>query len=319
MAVTVLKKVQLGSEVTWGTSVAATAKLMALEDASFTLHRENYRPEFLGRLDPGAETALVSYDWSGNIDVAGTYEDLPYFLDALYGEVSATGTGPYVYTYAAPTTAVPTSPRICTIEYGATDYEYELDGGLCTGLNISIEQGQAWRVSSEWMGQTVAASALASLSDRTVNLINTADTSLYIDAYAGTFGSTAVASTLISAEIELTTGRHLKRFVGDAAPGNWGEGKFDSTMTIVCEFNATSKAYLDAMLIASVSKAVRISATSGANIAQLDFSGVIDGDVDMFEDRDGNVTVSFTLVGRYDGTNTMWFDAEITNSVSALP
>ena len=116
----------------------------------------------------------------------------------------------------------------------------------------------------------------------------------------------------------IDAGRHLKRFVGDTAPGSWGEGKFDVTGSFVMEFNATSKAYLDALLTAELSKAIRLSATSGTNVAQLDFSGAIDNVDTLFGDRDGNCTVSFDFVGRYDTTNTMWFDVSVTNGVSSL-
>jgi hypothetical protein len=319
MAVTALREVQVGVESPWGTSVPATAKLMAVTDASFQLNQSHDVLETLGTLAPAHEIALATSDWSGSVTVAGTYEDLPYFLDSVFGTATPSGTSvPYTYTYTGPTGAVPTSPRIMTVEYGASGAEYELAGGLINGLTIDIEQGQAWRVTTEWMGSTVAASAMAALAERSVNLIRTADTVLKIDNYAGTFGSTSISATLISASLNVTTGRHLKRFVGDIDPGSWGEGKYSSSLSLVCEFNATSKAIVDAMLSASQSKAVRLLATSGTNSATIDYSGTIDGGVTLFDDNEGNITVALNLIGRYDTTNTTWIDFVIENSRSSL-
>ncbi|MCP4099148.1 MAG: hypothetical protein GY748_23240 [Planctomycetaceae bacterium] len=318
MAVTQLRAVQVGKEVVWGTPVAATAKLMAVTDASFQLNQTLDQPSFLGTLAPGQEVALVTSDWSGNVTVAATYEDLPYFFDGLLGIATPSGSGPYTYDYAGPTTAVPTAPRMFTVEYGAIGAEYNLAGGLITGLNINIEQGQAWRVSADFAGKVMTPSALTALSERDTTLINTVDTALTIDPYAGTVGSTVITATLIGATVGLSSERHHKRFVGGITPDAWGEGQFSSTLTLTCEFNATSKAYVDAMLTAASSKIVQLEATSGTNVATIDFTGYYDGGVTLFDDRDGNITVTFNLVGQYDLTNTSWFDVSIDNSVASL-
>lgn len=322
MAVHILRKVQLAKEVTWDTAVVATVKLMALNDGAIDFHNEVYRPDFLGSLGPSNVVDQVATDWSGSVSGACTYEDLPYWFDAMFGiDAVPTGTGPYVYgPYDGPTSAVPTSPRIVSVEYGTATGSYVASGGLATELNINIEQGQPWMYDVSLMGGTLATVSLAALSDRTVDLVNTADTDVFVDAHLGTIGATSVKGSVVSADLTFSNERHLKRFVGDKIPSNWGEGKFDFTLDLVMEYDATSKAYLDAILTAQVSKLVRLKATTGATrIVQIDLAGAIQGDVSMWDDRDGNSTVAFSLFGHYDGTNTMWMETSITNSVATLP
>lgn len=317
MANTALRVVQVGKETTWGTGVTATAKLMALLDASANYNQEIYQPDILGTLAPGQYVEVVATDWNASITVAATYEDLPYFFDGFFGTATPSGTGPYTYSYTGPTTSTP-SPRIFTVEYGTSSGAYQLTGGLINGVTIDIAQGESWKVTADMIGKGVSSVTLASLSDRTVNLIGTGDTTVYIDSYGGTFGSTAVSATVISASIKLTNGRHLKRFIGDTAPGNWGEDKYNVEASMTLEFNSTSKAYVDALLSGAVSKAIRVKASSGSNSATLDMSGIIKDGVQLFGDRDGNITVDLTFSGRYDATNGMWCEAVVVNGVSAL-
>ena len=322
MAVHILRKAQLALETTWDTAVVATVKLMALNDGAVDFHNEVYRPDFLGSIGPSNVVDQVATDWSASLSGACTYEDLPYWFDAMFGiDAVPTGSGPYVYgPYVGPTAAIPTAPRIVTLEYGTATGSYKASGGLATELSINIEQGQPWMYDVSLIGGTLAVVTLASLSDRTVTLVNTAVTDVFVDAHGGTVGSTSVKGSVINADLTFSNERHMKRFVGDKIPSNWGEGKFDFTLDLVMEFNATSKAYLDAILTAQVSKLVRLKATTGATrIVQIDLAGAIQGDVSLWDDRDGNSTAAFSLFGHYDGTNSMWMSTSITNSVTSLP
>ena len=59
--------------------------------------------------------------------------------------------------------------------------------------------------------------------------------------------------------------------------------------------------------------------TPAANrIAVLQFAGTLVEGVKLFEDRDGNITVSLKWSGTYSSTLGNWLKAKITNELSAL-
>jgi hypothetical protein len=159
--------IQLGKETTWGTPVAATARLMGLTDATFQPDDVTEVLPNLGRYGPGPNAAQLSQAASGNISVYGTYEDLPYILDGIFGEATPSGSDPYTYDYSAPIASAPT-PKKYTIEYGTSGASYEMSGGLMKTLRISGVAGRYWEVATDVIGEALAAAALTSLSDRAV-------------------------------------------------------------------------------------------------------------------------------------------------------
>jgi len=316
MVATTARVVALGEESSWGTAVAATARLMGLMQADFKIDDTTEVLPDLGRFSPSPNAIQLMLSASGTVSTYGTYEDTPYILDGIFGEATPSGSNPYVYAYTAPI-ATAATPKPYSIEYGASGASYVMAGGLMKTLRISGAAGRYWEVSTDIIGKSIATVSLASLSDRTIEPIRMSDTVLHIDAVGGTIGTTSV-STLISFELNVDTKRHLKTYAGNLAPTGKGEDKWTGSLKLVLEFDSTSKAYVDALLSAKVQKQIQIKATSGSKIATLQFAGTLIGGVPLFSDREGNVTVELNFDGQYNSTLGNWLKASFTNAVSAL-
>ena len=115
----------------------------------------------------------------------------------------------------------------------------------------------------------------------------------------------------------------LKRFF----PG-WKQNKGDpgsNQLTIGLEFdNSTglSKDMFDELIAVTTTpfrKVVRLIATLGTNILQIDFAGFASASPTAFTDSDGIATVEFVLSAMYETTLANWLAISLTNGVSALP
>src|SRR5512139_929601 len=313
MAITDLKKVQSGQEVAWGTTLAATGKWMGVTDVTLTAVDPIYHLEKSGFMRPSAQTALVDSSAEGTVEMDLSYEDIVYPLDNFFSQCTPAAS---VWTYTPPTTAI-TTPNFYTLEIGGTDFAYEACGVLFNDITISGEAAGIWHGSFGFVAKDIHAEALTALTDRTVEMIRMADTAIHFDVW-GTAAGTAAASaaTLISFELNITNGKHLKTFAGGLQPAAWGETQWGGQLTIVCEFNAVAKAIVDALLAATPAmqqRAIRIAATSGGKYARLDFYGTLIDGVELFGDRDGNVTVELVWAGTWEPTVSDWLEIIIDN------
>lgn len=322
-----LLQVQAGLESTWGTAVTATAKLMGVEEISFEPEvMASINKDIRQSLAPGYIATLGGVAAKGSLKGKCLYQDLPYWLDSLCGRVTPTGANPYTYTYAAPLTAVPTNPRAMTLLYGDSSGTYALLGALCNGLKITGENNAEWKIEADLFGKSIDTTrSLAVLSDRAVAVTMGNDTSLWIDAWGGTMGTTAITTTAFAFELALNPARKGRYYLGSTTAGNFQEGRWaaeDNVLTLKMEFNTTSKAYLDAALstTALAQYQVRIRGTTGASaITTLNFAGTCMEPPKIFDDRDGYRTVELQLQGTYNTGLANWFTASVVNAVSALP
>jgi len=320
MPATSLRVVQLGKETTWGTAVAATAKLMGVKDASLSPVAEKAAIPDLGSLAPSMREVQTAVSAKGHIELEASYQDILYLLHGVFGAVTPTGTAaPYTWTYSAPLTSAPT-PQIYTMEYGEANSSYKGIGMFATNLAVKIEAKKTWSAACDLLGKSVNTVTLASLSDRTVEVIRAADTHLYMDTWSGTMGSTEITATLISAALDVDTKRHLKDFVsGAVTPSTYGEDRWDGKLVLVLEFNSSAKAIVDALLApALIQRQIRLKATSGTSYAQVDFCGTLDKGLELFGDRDGNMTVELTFTGTYNSTFANWLKIIVANDVATL-
>ena len=200
--------------------------------------------------------------------------------------------------------------------------EYDADGVLFTELNIRGEAGGVWTGEFPFICEDVTAAAGTVLADTVVELIRMSDTAIHFDAWhtaAGTAGATA--ATLVSFDLHVENGRHLKTFAGGIQPTGWGETQWKGTLTTVLEYNAAVKAIVDAMLApALVQRAIEIEAISATPaIATIHFYGTLVNGVELFGDRDGNIVVSLTWEGTWDSTQNDWLEIIIDSTLAALP
>lgn len=321
MAVKDLIKWQVGQETAWGTTAAATAKVMGTTDISLDIVDVVHQSEDLnGTLYPSDLVALCSQHGEGTISMDLSYDDILYPLDGLFAEETASsGNGaPYTWTYIAPTTAILASNNY-TFELGGTGAEYECVGATFTGATISGEAGGVWTGEFPFFSKAVDDATMTVLADRTVELIRMADTVLTIDSWGGTMGATPVTGELISFTLSFDTGRHLKFFNGSLAPSTYGETKWSGNLELVMEYSTVTKAIVDAMSAAALAqRLIRLKATSSADSAQIDFAGTLMDGVTLFEDRDGNLTATLNFTGTYSDTGTEWLEFTVVNSIASL-
>ena len=319
-----LLRVQVGKETTWGTAVTDTAKLMGVSDFNLQpgVNAKRFK-DIRGSLAPAHLSALTKVAPQGSMSQVATYEDINYLLEALCGEATPSGAGPYVRTGGAPTTVAVATPRKMTAFYddpgGAGTYKAA--GLLPSKLTISGKQGEEMMLKADLLAKQVTTGSPAALSDRSVNVVMGSDTKIYVDAWGGTIGSTEMATMSFSYEMLLDAQRILRHYLGALTPGRYVERRWEGELKVTLEFNATSKAFLDSILTPGLfQKQVRIKATPDANhIVQLDFAGTAEDAPQLFTDDDGGSTLEFTLKGTYHSTLANWFAYSVTNQVSALP
>ncbi len=316
-----LEQVQIGKEVTWGTAVTPTAKLGLIESCEITPEVEGESlPDIRGSLAGGYVQTLNKHSGSGSVQGTASYEDLQYWLESLFGIVTPSGAGPYVYAGVAPLTTVPTR-RMLTVVKGQSGSVYKMAGGLVDELTISGESNAPWKFDAKLLGKVVSSGALAVLSDRTQSPIHANHTSLYIDAVGGTIGTTLINSAFFSFELALKANISLVPGVGSLNPVAYVDRAYTGSLKLSLEVDTTTAAYLASILGSSLlQQQVRIKATTGVSqIAQLDFAGGHLSAPAIFTDTDGVVSIDLEMERVYNSALGNWFKSSITNSVATLP
>jgi hypothetical protein len=273
-----------------------------------------------GGLGSGHIAVLQSIDATATLQGYQTYEDI-YWIESLFGKATP-GAGPtYTRAYTDPDTAIVT-PRSQTLYYGSTaDGVYKLLGALASKLTFKFDSNKPTEYSADIFAKSAATGALASLSDRTVTPVMGNDLTLYIDAWGGPI-STAVASTAFTAELELDTKRTPRYYLGSLTPGAYSQPAWEGTLKLRMEFDATyAKTYYEAMLAASAvfQKQVRLKATNGTKVFQIDFAGTAEEMPQIWDEREGVQVIEMVLKHQYCPALTAWLKASVTNGVSALP
>ena len=328
MPASALRIVQLAHQTAWATAVStASVKLAGVTDASLDIVQDVYQPTFVGTLAPAIVSAQMSQHGEMSISQAMSYQDICYWLDGIFGTAAASAAAntTYVYNYAAALETVTTAPAY-TVQYGYSGTEYTLEGGLCTNLNISGEAGGVWEASVDLLGRAVSTMAMTTGVDtRDVDIIRMSDTKLYLTAWpVSTISGTEVDATLISFDLTVNPQRHIKYFAGSINPGGHGDSNWESQLTTVLEFNSDAKALVDELTNpALVQRQLRIQASTGstteAREATIDFAGTIVDNVKLFDDRDGNMTISITWNGTYNSGLANFLKAKVKNELDALP
>ena len=328
MPASMLRKVQLAAQSAWGTANStATVQLTGVTDVSLDIVPDVYQPQFMGTLAPAITAGLMGQHGEASITQVASYQDLPYYLGGVFGTsaASAGANTTYVYKYKAQTDRITTAPYY-TVQIGTPDAEYALRTGMFTNLTISGEANGMWEVSADLLGAAVTTMAMTTgLDVRDVDLIRMADTNIYMTPWTRTtISATALPATLISFELTANPQRHLKTFAGSGNPAAYGDSTWESQLTTVMEFNSTAKAYVDEMVSPDtlVQRQIRLKATTGsgttAREATIDFAGTIAENVTLWDDRDGNMTVSLVWNGTYNTANSRFLAARVKNELSSL-
>lgn len=206
-----LNMIQLGREETAGTAVAATSiwRGPATDIVDESTHQ--FAEEDVGILVPtDREYISKLYATLAMPETEATFEQILHVLEAGIQAATPAGTqAPYTYTYAFPLAATLNTIKTYTLETGnvvggdANEMQY----AFVTDFSLSGAAGEAWKLAANWAGRQKSTTTLTgalSLTAQEEMLFN--KTTLYIDASAGTVGTTAKAGVLTAASVEVTTG-----------------------------------------------------------------------------------------------------------------
>ena len=308
----------------------ATVKLQNV--SSFRL-----RPEFQtraleqlrGTLAPTHQTTLDNYSGSATFEVSDeTFEDVNYWLEALFGKASPTGTGPYVRDYAAPTTSAIT-PQFMTLQYGQkygqTDEVWQMQDASVASLTLSGADNTGVQVGGSIIGGKVMPGALAALSDRTgVTRMSGCMASVAIETWTGsTF--TPLASSAFSWEISINSNREYRGYLGDCTPTAYHDQKWNGQLRLSLELNDSTDDYLSAMLStasAILERQVKIEYKTGTSTTErsmaITFAGHSMQAPELFQDRNGVTTYDLVLDGVYNSTLGNWLKIETKSATQTL-
>lgn len=329
-----LRKIQLGKETTPGTAVAATTiwrGIGLLNDQREIVHV----PEQIGIAMPTDRVYIPKFAAAVTFDpVEATFQQLPYLFEAGVEAETPTQDGSgtdYIYAYSFPGTSIPTL-RTYTIEGGDNQLAQEMEYSFVEKIKLSGNAAEGVMMSADWIGRQVTdASFTGALSAPTLiagDHIVFGGSTLHIDAVGGTIGTTAVSNTLLSFELDITTGwrgkwTNLAKYFDFVY---WDRDSFDAKLKLVYEHNAGSDAQRD-LYEAATPRLFRLQfpgpavATPGTTYStklfRIDCAGVY---TEMpHGDKDGNSTVEANVQIGYDLTAALGLSFLVVNELSALP
>ncbi len=330
--ITALRKIQMGREATAGTAVAAATiwrGMGLLEDQREIKHVD----EQIGVALPTTRAYVPKLGAQITFDaIEATFQQLPHILEAgIRTDTPANdGTG-YVYEYVMPTTAANTI-KTYTIEGGDNQLAQESDYCFVDSFKLSGNAGEGVMMEATWRGRDVIDTTFTgALSAPTIipgDHIVFGGSTLAIDAVGGTLGATAIASTLLSFELDVTTGLKAKftNLGKDFDFVYFDRGSFGATLKLVYEHNAAADAQRD-LYEAATPRQLRLKfvgpalGTPGSTYTtlglEIDAAGVYTAM--PYGDVDGNATVEAELQIGYDLTAALGLTIRVINELSALP
>lgn len=312
------RQVVIGLQASAGTGVVPDFALHGMLDIKANV--DKIKPdEDIGSFAP-------SRHYIGSIMPEGTlkndamvYEEFPHYVAMAMGTETPSGGGsPYTWAWALPDTT-PNDFVLYSVEYtdGGTWVTRAIDV-FGTGLTISGEAGQAWKVEVPLTGGEITyPTALTGTPSAlgTNSTVRMADTLCYMDDSWAGIGVTEMAE-LISFSWKLESLQHSKLFAGSLYPSGRGNDKWGVTLEVIAEVENAVIAVERALHLNTTLSAIRIKATSGA------FSATIDGmyflqDAATLDQRDGNNTIKLTYTGQKDGSDNTG-NITILSSLAAL-
>lgn len=314
-------RVQAGSQVSFASGVTPTIQLRGIEELMLRSKNNVLMLEDMSLGLAGASQAVVAgIGGEGSVKAWCSYEHLAYWLDNMFGNATPSGAGPYVRAYAAPSASAPT-PRILSLVKGTSIGAYQLVGALLSSLTLRLEQESALMLNGDLVGNKVATDALESLADVSVNPIMASQVaSIYWDAWAGTMGTTALDRCYVRMmELSIEPDRKLRPCFGSLSKDAYSESAWTGTLKLSLEFNATTKADVDAIIGGTLTqRQVEINFADSTRALELQFAGTVTDDLEIFGDDDGVVTAEVTLTRTYHSTFGNWFKASLSNGVATL-
>lgn len=209
---------QVGKETTAGTTVAATRRMYWEKDGSnFTRERAPRPRRFAtGGRDNVRAMTLGPTVVSGKIKVPlSASEIVELLLAGIKGGVTPTtpgGTSPRLWTFVPGSTAL--DPM--TIEWYDGARGWDIGGCYVDKLKFSGSADGEAMVEADIFGMNMAvATPTGSLTERVPDYIEGWETKLWVDAFAGTPGTTQKTGELINWTVEISNGLERKYFANN--------------------------------------------------------------------------------------------------------
>ncbi|HLC03018.1 MAG TPA: phage tail tube protein [Anaerolineales bacterium] len=296
-----LEKIQIGEEGTYGDGAVATIQL-AGKTCRIDPHVEAEQViDKRGNTMP-AHVALVKRRWSeGLISGFLDYETARLWLNTMF-TVDASSPHTYLAVLAGQT------PGSLSLYYGQTGLLYKVTGVIPSSLSIKGASGEPVTFEYKFFGQAADAGAsFAGLSDPAPVFVMGHHCNLYLDPIAGPIGTTALTDLAFRFEAMITCNRKPVWHLGDQVPDSNRQGKWGGSMKLVVEADATRLGYINDILdntIAPEGYAVRMRATDGSKILDINFAGQALTPPPLISDEDGITTVEFDLAPVYSSDAT---------------
>ena len=324
-----LRKVQIGTETTKGTAVAATAFWVG--KLGMMLNQELYMPDDLetGVMASYERSQVIARETNLPFESDATYEQLLYPLEMGVGEgdfTASSGTDPDIWAYE-PSYTASSDPRSFTLEYGDDVQAYETSYVGCRQLEMSGQVGDVVRVNADLFGREMEETTFtASLVPPARETIKMAHCSVYADSTWAGLGTTAVNGTLVDFNWRYMNGFSPVKFAdGRLDFSEIAEAKRHVELDMTIAFNATTSGWWDDIYREQVAYAFQlgfVGSGTGATGKSLDLNTM--GKITEFgtlAEREGQDIVKVKVVSELDQNTTGARDMSVVlrNTVSAIP
>ena len=314
---------QIGKETTWGSVVAASAKLMGVQalPTIVPLVKPKQLDEQLGSLSPNYRSSVVQTGGAWDVPSIATYEDILFWLAMNFGVQTPVVGPPDVWTFPGNLTTSPT-PYIATIEVGdLVGNGTSLTGCTLQTLAITGTYSNEITLDAKGFGKTFssAATLTPALTNRTVEQALFPQCAFAMDPASTAAGTTPFTNTIVHFTLNLTSGFNPVYTGGALAPTGFVYQKADADLTVGLLYNSTLATALNANLIAGKRAVLQIKSTSSTHVIEMDFAGVLADDPTYFGDDQGAQMVELKLNAQYDDTMTNYCKVIVSNGLAAMP
>lgn len=328
-----LRKVQLGRQTSFGTSVAATTIYRAP-----AVMQEDMQSKIKPEENVGISAALtrqITVKKYASIKFpthVATFQQLHHPFEGGIKAVTAAsdgvGTGK-IYAYPLPYQDSNTT-KFYTVEAGDNKIEEYMEDAFALEITLEGKINDTWKLSHTWGGkQSTVSSFTGSLSIPSVSEMIFNKSKLYIDNVGGTLGGTQIVNSWIGATIKITTGLKAQ-FTGD---GNLYYSFMDfigAKCSVDLTFLTNATTLAERVLWRSdTPRQMRILCegnaltTPGTTYTKETFRADIAGVYSSFgppnDESEGSNVMKATFEGGYDATAALFANFTIVDQLASVP
>lgn len=325
--------IQLGSQATFDTGVAATFKYPGVMEFAeeIGIYLPSY-PQGVRAVGVAGQQVPVQKGFSGSYMSELTFEEPLLFAAAgLKGGVTPTGAmADKTWLYVPPPAADPALTYI-TAEFGVSDFSTEWTR---QAINVIVPQMEfAWgptgistfKANLEGSAVTSGFTKTAALANRSRELVKGALWKMFIDDAHGSIGGTLISGSLVSGQLIMSGGAKRDYTCEGRANLDYGKylyGDIGFEANIILQYNGSADTEIGKWR-SMARRHVRFSNTSPIVLGGSFRSITVDAVTEYFDaiklaTSGGNDTVALKMSGRYNSTAAYVFSLSIVNALTAL-